>query len=115
MVLQVEELLPPLTAGAGCSGRFLKRTTMRFVLILVLFNFQSGSEVITAEFEDEQACQHAAKRTFQGVDARMEIREMEILEGQEVLAGTMIAYDENGGEIGMFACNPIRTGAQNQG
>jgi len=28
---------------------------MKFVLILVLFNLESGSEVITAEFNDLQA------------------------------------------------------------
>ena len=47
---------------------------MKIILILVLFNMQSGSEVITAEFDDVEACELAALRTFQGVSAEVEMR-----------------------------------------
>lgn len=82
---------------------------MKFVLILVLFNFQSGSEVITAEFDDMQACEDAALRTFQGVDAAVELRGLVPVEGATVLDGTMIAYNADGAETGMFSCSPSRS------
>lgn len=41
-----------------------KEPIMKIILILVLFNLQSGSEVITAEFDDDRACELAALRTF---------------------------------------------------
>ncbi len=86
---------------------------MKIVLILVLFNFQSGSEVITAEFDDMEACQNAALRTFQGVDAKVETRALVPAEGASIIDGTMIAYGAEGGELGMYSCSPSRVGASN--
>ena len=82
---------------------------MKIVLILVLLDLQSGSEVITADFDDLMACENAAARTFQGVDAAMEIRPIVPAEGATMIAGTMIAYGAEGGELGVFSCNPIST------
>ncbi|AUR22555.1 hypothetical protein [Phaeobacter inhibens] len=82
---------------------------MKIILILVLFNFQSGSEVITAEFDDMQACADAALRTFQGVDAAVELRPLVPAEGATLLDGTMIAYNADGAETGMYSCSPSRT------
>lgn len=82
---------------------------MKFVLILVLFNLESGSEVITAEFGDLQACDDAARRMFQGVDAAVELRALVPVEGATVLDGTMIAYNADGAETGMYSCSPSRT------
>lgn len=82
---------------------------MKIILILVLFNFQSGSEVITAEFDDMQACADAAMRTFQGVDAAVELRPLVPAEGATLLDGTMIAYNADGAETGMYSCSPSRT------
>lgn len=82
---------------------------MKVVLILVLLDLQSGSEVITADFDDLMACENAAKRTFQGVDAAVEIRPIVPAEGTAMIDGTMIAYGAKGGEIGVFSCNPIGT------
>ncbi|MFV1630816.1 hypothetical protein [Phaeobacter sp. JH20_18] len=82
---------------------------MKIILILVLFNFQSGSEVITAEFDDMQACADAALRTFQGVDAAVELRPLVPAEGATLLDGTMIAYSADGAETGMYSCSPSRT------
>ncbi|UUV08679.1 hypothetical protein [Ruegeria sp. YS9] len=86
---------------------------MKVVLILVLFNLQSGSEVITAEFDDMAACSNAAKRTFQGVDSGVETRPLVPLEGTSVIEGTMIAYGAEGQEMGMYSCSPSSTGAEN--
>lgn len=82
---------------------------MKFVLILVLFNLESGSEVITAEFSDLQACDDAARRTFQGVDAAVELRPLVPVEGATVLDGTMIAYSRDQAQTGMYSCSPSRT------
>ena len=80
---------------------------MKVVLILVLLDLQSGSEVITADFDDLMACENAAARTFQGVDT--EIRPIVPTEGATMIDGTMIAYGAEGGELGVFSCNPIST------
>lgn len=82
---------------------------MKFVLILVLFNLESGSEVITAEFNDLEACEDAARRTFQGVDAAVELRPLVPVEGATILDGTMIAYNSDEAQTGMFSCSPSRT------
>lgn len=85
---------------------------MKIVLILVLFNLQSGSEVITAEFDDIEACELAALRTFQGVTAEVEMRALEPAEGTAQIEGTIIAYDDEGSEIGVYSCNPSRAEAR---
>ena len=83
---------------------------MTVLLILVIFNFETGSELETrSDFTNQDDCHAAALETFQGVDAGVEIKAMEIPEGQEMLEGTMIAYDAGGGEIGMYACNVLRS------
>ena len=81
---------------------------MKIILILVLFNLQSGSEVITAEFDDAEACERAAVRTFQGVSAEVEMRDLEPLAGRTLIDGTVIAQNGEGAEIGMYSCNPSR-------
>lgn len=86
---------------------------MKIVLILVLFNLQSGTEVITAEFDDMEACADAAQRTFQGVDGSVEARPLVPLEGTSVIDGTMIAYGAEGQEMGMYSCSPSSTGSTN--
>jgi hypothetical protein len=83
---------------------------MRILLIVVVFNFETGSELETrTDLADMDACHAAALDTFQDIDTAVEIRAMEIPEGQEMLEGTMIAYDAGGGEIGMYACNTLRS------
>ena len=82
---------------------------MKFVLILVLFNLESGSEVITAEFNDLQACDDAARRTFQGVDVAVELRPLVPTDGANVLPGTMIAYNSEQGQTGIYSCSPSRS------
>ncbi|MEC8575404.1 MAG: hypothetical protein VXZ09_17365 [Pseudomonadota bacterium] len=84
---------------------------MKVILILVVFSFEagSGSEAITAQFNDLGACDSAAARTFQGLDAGVDLRPLVPAEGAELIDGTMIAYGAEGGEIGMYSCNPVRT------
>lgn len=84
---------------------------MKIILILVVFSFESGSgsEAITAEFNNLEACENAAARTFQGLSAGVDIQPLVPAEGAELIDGTMIAYDAQGGEVGMFSCNPIGT------
>lgn len=84
---------------------------MKFVLILVMFNLQSGSEVITAEFNDLQACNDAARRTFQGVDAAVELRPLVPVAGATVIDGTMIAYSSDEAQSGVYSCSPSRVRA----
>ena len=83
---------------------------MKVLLIVVMFNFETGSEMETRmDFADVDACHAAALETFQSIDAVVDIREMEVPEGQEMLEGTMIAYGAEGNEIGMYACNVLRS------
>ncbi|MHC0055441.1 hypothetical protein [Actibacterium sp. D379-3] len=84
---------------------------MKIILILVLFNMQSGSEVITAEFDDVEACELAALRTFQGVRAEVEMRALE--PAGATIAGTVIAHGDDGAELGMYSCNPSRSARGN--
>lgn len=85
---------------------------MTVLLIAVMFNFETGSKLETRmDFADVADCHAAALAIFQGIDAEVDIRAMEIPEGQEMLEGTMIAYGVEGHEIGMYACNVLRTGA----
>lgn len=86
---------------------------MKIILILVLFNLQSGSEVITAEFDDDRACELAALRTFQGVTTEPDLRPLEPAGGATPIDGTVIARDSDGAEIGMYSCNPSRSDGQN--
>lgn len=81
---------------------------MKIVLILVLLSF-GGSEVVTAEFDYAPACDHAALRMFQGIDKAVEIRPIVPAEGAKMIEGTMIAYGDDGGEIGVYSCNPMST------
>ena len=84
---------------------------MSVLLIIVIFNFDTGSELDTRmDFEDLEACHTAALETFQTINADIDIQAMEIPEGQEMLEGTMIAYGPGGAEIGMYACNELRAG-----
>lgn len=84
---------------------------MKVLLIVVVFNFDTGSELDTRmDFEDMEACHAAALETFQTINADVDIQEMDIPEGQEMLEGTMIAYGPDGAEIGMYACNELRAG-----
>lgn len=86
---------------------------MKILLIVVIFNFDTGSELETRmDLADMDACHSAALDTFQDIDAEVEIRAMEIPEGQEMLEGTMIAYGAEGREIGMYACNVLRSVAR---
>ena len=84
---------------------------MKVLLIVVIFNFDTGSELDTRmDFEDMDSCHAAALETFQTINADVIIQAMEIPEGQEMLEGTMIAYGPDGAEIGMYACNELRAG-----
>ena len=85
---------------------------MKIVLILVLLNV-SGNEIITADFDDVEACKQAALRTFQGLYQTAEIAPLQPLEGADLLEGTMIATDGEGTQLGVFSCNPI-SARQNQ-
>jgi len=88
---------------------------MNVLLIIVIFNFETGSEVETRmDFEDEPSCHAAALDAFRAVDEDSEIRAMDVPAGQEMLDGTMIVYGETGGEIGMYACNVLRATLQVQ-
>lgn len=83
---------------------------MKVLLIIVVFNFETGSELETnLNFGNEADCHAAALASFQEIDEGAEIRRMAIPEGQEMLEGTMIAYGSEGGEIGMYACNALRS------
>lgn len=83
---------------------------MNVLLIIVIFNFETGSDVETRmDFEDEPSCHAAALDAFWAVDEHSEIRAMEVPVGQEMLDGTMIAYGTSGDEIGMYACNVLRS------
>ena len=85
---------------------------MKVLLIVVVFNFQTGSELETRmDLADVDACHAAAVDKFLGIDAAVEIRAMDIPQGQEMLEGTMIAYGAQGREIGMYACNVLRSAA----
>ena len=88
---------------------------MNVLLIIVIFNFETGSDVETrVDFEDVAACHAAALYAFRAVDEHSEIRAMDAPAGQEMLDGTMIVYGETGGEIGMYACNVLRATLQVQ-
>ncbi|EPX76527.1 hypothetical protein thalar_03657 [Litoreibacter arenae DSM 19593] len=88
---------------------------MNVLLIIVIFNFEAGSEVETrVDFEDEAACQAAALDAFLAVDKNAQIHAIDVPAGQEMLEGTMIVYGETGGEIGMYACNVSRATLQRQ-
>lgn len=83
---------------------------MKVLLIIVVFNFETGSELQTnLNFSSEAECHDAALVTFQEMDPAVEVRVMDVPEGQEMLEGTMIAYGVEGGEIGMYACNTLRS------
>lgn len=83
---------------------------MKVLLIVVIFNFDSGSELETRmDFANVEDCHAAALETFQTIDSAVDIREMSIPEGQDMLEGTMIAYGKGGHEIGMYACNLLRS------
>ncbi len=85
---------------------------MRVLLIIVVFNFETGSELETnQDFTNEPDCHAAALSSFQELDEAVQIRAMDIPEGQEMLEGTMIAYGAAGHEIGMYACNRLRSSA----
>lgn len=86
---------------------------MKIILILVLLS-HGGSEVITADFADLSACEDAARRTFQGLNPEVELRPLEPAEGVELLEGTMVAYDPEGGQLGVFSCNPAQSGFSNR-
>ncbi|WP_299628543.1 hypothetical protein [uncultured Tateyamaria sp.] len=106
--LRNERLVP-------ASGFLVGRITMNVLLIIVIFNFEAGSEVETrVDFEDEAACHAAALDAFLTVDKNAEIRAMDVPDEQEMLEGTMIVYGETGGEIGMYACNVLRATLQRQ-
>lgn len=84
-------------------------STLSTLLIVVIFNVETGSEVETRrDFQDEPSCHAAALQAFQAVDENVEIRPMEVPAGQEMIQGTMIGYGASGGEIGMYACNVLR-------
>lgn len=88
---------------------------MRVLLILVIFNFEAGSEVETrTDFGDEAACHAAALEVFQTVDETVEIRTVDVPAGQEMLEGTMIAFGASSGEIGMYVCSILRASVQNE-
>tara|TARA_R110002020_G_scaffold98861_5_gene235080 strand:- start:447 stop:710 length:264 start_codon:yes stop_codon:yes gene_type:complete len=83
---------------------------MNVLLIIVIYNFETGSVVeMRMDFEDEPSCHAAALDAFRAVDEHSEIRAMDVPAGQEMLDGTMIAYGTSGGEIGMYACNALRS------
>ncbi|WP_187430172.1 hypothetical protein ROLI_046280 (plasmid) [Roseobacter fucihabitans] len=83
---------------------------MKVLLIIVIFNVETGSEVETnMNFSSEADCRAAALAAFQQIDAAVEVRAMDIPAGQEMLEGTMIAYGAEGGEIGLYACNTLRS------
>lgn len=85
---------------------------MKVLLIIVVFNFETGSALDTnLNFSNEADCHVAAVSSFQSIDSDVEIRAMDIPEGQEMLEGTMIAYGTEGVEIGMYACNRLRSWA----
>lgn len=86
---------------------------MKIILILVLLS-HGGSEVITADFYDLNACEDAARRTFQGINPEVELWPLEPEEGLELLAGTMVAYDSEGGQLGVFSCNPAQSDDSNR-
>lgn len=86
---------------------------MKVLLIIVVFNFEKGSELRTSlDFTNEAACHEAALASFQEIDGAVEIRAMDVTKGQEMLEGTMIAYGPEGGEIGMYACNALRSSSR---
>lgn len=68
---------------------------------------QSGSEVITAEFDDVRACELAALRTFQGVSTKVEMQALEPAE--TIITGTIIALGNDGAELGIYSCNPSQS------
>ena len=83
---------------------------MKVLLIIVVFNFETGSELETnLNFANEADCHATALTSFQKIDEAVEIRAMDIPEGQEMLEGTMIAYGTEGGEIGMYTCSVLRS------
>jgi hypothetical protein len=110
MVLQGEMAShSPEGRGESSGFRFRSEDFMKVLLIVVVFNFDTGSELETRmDFTDEATCHAAALERFRELDAEAEIREMDIPEGQEMLEGTMIAYGVGGAEIGMYACNELR-------
>ena len=88
---------------------------MKVILIDVVIKYETGSELETRmDFADVTDCHAAALESFRDIDAAVDIRAMEIPEGQEMLEGTMIAYGAEGNEIGMYACNVLRTAAQTE-
>ncbi|MEM7729436.1 MAG: hypothetical protein AAF311_09185 [Pseudomonadota bacterium] len=85
------------------------------MLIMVVFNVETGSEVETRmDLVNVADCHAAARDTFKAVDEQVEIQAMDVPAGQEILEGTMIAYGATGGEIGMYACNVRRASMQHQ-
>lgn len=83
---------------------------MKVLLIIVVFNFETGAELATdMSYRSAPACHAAALTMFQEIEDQVTIEAMEVPEGQEMLEGTMIAYGADGGEIGMYACNVLRS------
>jgi len=77
---------------------------------MVVFNFETEQRLETdLNFTNQADCHAAALSSFQEIDQAVEIRVMEIPERQEMLEGTMIAYGAEGSEIGMYACNTLRS------
>ncbi len=113
MILQGERTSHSSEGRGESSGfRFRREDFVKVLLIIVVFNFDTGSELETRlDLSDMNACHAAASAAFRDIDAAVDIRPMEISEGQEMLEGTMIAYGAEGGEIGMYACNTLRSAA----
>lgn len=81
---------------------------MKVILILVLFTFGEGSEPVTAEFATMAACEAGALAMFEEVDDAPVVAPFELTAGSDVIEETMIVRGQDGTDLGMFSCSPLR-------
>lgn len=84
---------------------------MKYLLLLVLFNFETGSELTMDRFDDMAACERAAMEIFKARDSDTQVQLLEPDHGADVIEDMMIAYDANGDAMGMFSCSPLQAGS----
>jgi len=69
-------------AGALCPGFHSSEAAMKVLPIVVIFNFETGSELETRmDLADVDACHAVPLEIYQEIDPAVEIRAMDIPEG----------------------------------
>ena len=81
---------------------------MKVVLILVVFTLGEGSDLVTTEFATMAECEAGALAMFKDVNNAHVANRFELTAGSDVIEETMIVRGQDGTDIGMFSCGPLR-------